>query len=351
MSARLAARLQHSTHVKILSRRFLHSVEAKGNAAVAMQTMTHQSERCHLSETSRSFSTYNPPPNNVYHGEPVYDNIDLAAAHDDMVSQRRNEDSDAVFVVSGASRGMGLQFTKDLLRRTSGTIVACCRKPDQAEELARVADGSSGRVLVLPLDVTDQTSIANMAKEIETTYHGRVDALYNIAGILGDSAGSGPERNIAAMDKSWFKQNLAINTIGPMMVTQALAPMMQAKRGKKYVNSKTAESIVVNMSARVGSIADNQGGLGWHSYRISKAALNMGTRILGHELKRQGVWTVALYPGFTDTDLSKPFQKGVKPDKIFPVDFTVGRMIDVVDSMEAKHSGGLFDWAGQALPF
>merc|ERR1719384_861551 len=107
------------------------------------------------------------------------------------------------------------------------------------------------------------------------------------------------------------------------------------------------------MSARVGSIADNEGGLGWHSYRMSKAALNMGTRTLAHELKRSGIWTIALYPGFTDTAMSLPFQRPGMKEKglVFPVDFTVGRMLDVVESMDDKHSGGLFDWSGIALPF
>merc|ERR1739844_319864 len=120
-----------------------------------------------------------------------------------------------------------------------------------------------------------------------------------------------------------------------MMVTKALTPFLRVSK-KDLTKKVRAESIVVNMSARVGSIGDNIGGLGWHSYRMSKAALNMGTRTLAHELGRGNIWTIALYPGFTDTDMSQPFQMPGMKEKgmVFPVDFTVGRMLDVVEGME-----------------
>lgn len=69
------------------------------------------------------------------------------------------------------------------------------------------------------------------------------------------------------------------------------------------------------------------------------------------ELKRYGIKTIALHPGTTNTDLSKPFQKNVQSNRLFPVDFTSQRLLDIVDSMEESHSGGFFDWSGKALPF
>ena len=132
---------------------------------------------------------------------------------------------------------------------------------------------------------------------------------------------------------------MAVNVIGPTMLTKALAPLLRSK-GRRSVNMKVKSEIggsdtldivlptgrpptvVVNLSARVGSISDNQLG-GWYTYRISKAALNQSTRTLGLELKRQGTWVVALHPGTTDTDLSKPFQRNVQESRLFPVEFTV----------------------------
>merc|ERR1712071_380875 len=260
----------------------------------------------------------------------------------------RNSDPEAVFVVSGSSRGIGLQYCKSLLKRTSGHIVACARDPTTSA-LTELYNTNSDRFHIMELDVTNQNQIDSVASELKSKFD-RIDGLLNVVGILGDGGATtpGPERNMKQLDREWFQQNMEINCIAPIMVSKSMAVLMQTKKGKKVFRPP---SYILNMSARVGSIADNQGGLGWHSYRMSKAALNMGTRVLSHELKRQGTWCISLYPGFTDTDLSKPFQKGMKEGLIFPVDFTVGRMLDVVDGMEEKLSGGLYDWAGQALPF
>ncbi|VEU34968.1 unnamed protein product [Pseudo-nitzschia multistriata] len=84
---------------------------------------------------------------------------------------------------------------------------------------------------------------------------------------------------------------------------------------------------------------------------MSKSALNQATRTLANELKRKSVWCIALHPGTTDTDLSKPFQKNVQKDRLFPVEFTVDSLMNVIDSMEEHNSGGLYDWAGKAIPF
>jgi NAD(P)-dependent dehydrogenase (short-subunit alcohol dehydrogenase family) len=142
------------------------------------------------------------------------------------------------------------------------------------------------------------------------------------------------------------EKTMAINVIGPVMLSKELAPLMKTKRSK----DNRAKSVIANLSARVGSIADNELG-GWYSYRFSKAALNQATRTMAHELKRQGTWSVALHPGTTNTDMSKPFQKNVADGRLFPVDFTATQLLDVIDSMEDVHSGGLYDWAGKALPF
>jgi len=79
--------------------------------------------------------------------------------------------------------------------------------------------------------------------------------------------------------------------------------------------------------------------------------LNQSTKTLGLELKRQGTWIVALHPGTTDTDLSKPFQRNVREGTLFPVEFKVDKLLAVVESMGEQNTGGFYDWAGKALPF
>mmetsp|Transcript_33897 Transcript_33897/g.81114 ORF Transcript_33897/g.81114 Transcript_33897/m.81114 type:complete len:370 (-) Transcript_33897:44-1153(-) len=303
-----------------------------------------------------STAKFDALPNNVYHGVPVYANVDLSSNLPDA-SIIRNADADAVFVIAAASRSMGLEFAKQLIDRTKGRIACCVRDPGSSpaldEYLGTLAPGQRERVQVFKLDVTELGDIEQLEKDLSSSY-GRVDALFNVAGVLGDKKTTpGPEMKLNQLDKHFLEEQMSVNCIGPMMLTKTLAPLLAARKGKsKYLRS-ARESIVVNLSARVASLADNQGPLAWYSYRMSKAALNQGVRTSAHELRRQGTWTVALYPGMTDTDMSKPFQTKAMVEKgmVFPVDFTVGRLLDIVDRMEEKNSGGLYDWAGQAIPF
>eukprot|EP00977_Amphora_coffeiformis_P021345 scaffold9208_cov154-Amphora_coffeaeformis.AAC.4 len=273
-----------------------------------------------------------------------------------MESEKRNQDPEAVFVVTGASRGIGLQFVKALTTKTQGKIVACCRKPEQATQLNEFIGTlpNPSRVEVIPLDLEEQSSIEAFGTRVRNTYN-RVDILLNVAGLLGDSKTTpGPERSLARVDRKWFETSLAINLIGPVMVTQELVPLLgQRRRPRKDNDDGTKDrpaAVVANLSARVGSISDNRIG-GWYSYRISKAGLNQATRTMALELGRQSVWCVALHPGTTDTDLSKPFQANVKKESLFPVDFTVNQLLSVIDSVHAEHSGGLYDWAGKSVSF
>jgi len=268
--------------------------------------------------------------------------------------------------VTGANRGIGLQFVQSLLDRTRGTVVACCRDPEAAADLKRLVAlhpkdaGGGSRVHTVRLDVENQASIEQAGATIRAQFD-RVDLLLNVAGILGDAGKTtpGPERSLDKMDRAWLEKTLAVNLVGPVMLTKELLPLLKQKRPRGRRNSSDDQTssttprppaVVANLSARVGSVSDNQLG-GWYSYRMSKSALNQMTRTLAHELKRHSAWAVALHPGTTDTGLSQPFQANVKKGSLFPVEFTVTQLLDAIDSMEEKHSGGLYDWSGQALSF
>jgi NAD(P)-dependent dehydrogenase (short-subunit alcohol dehydrogenase family) len=209
------------------------------------------------------------------------------------------------------------------------------------------------RIQVVSLDVEDQDSIETAASTIKDKF-GRVDMLLNVAGILGDGKTTpGPERSLSKMDRDWLEKTMAVNLIGPVMLSKELAPLMMQRRKKKKSPEEEEEravAVIANLSARVGSISDNGLG-GWYSYRMSKAALNQATRTMALELKRQATWCVSLHPGTTNTGLSKPFQANVKADKLFPAEFTVGQLLDIIDSMDEENSGGFYDWSGQALSF
>ena len=245
-----------------------------------------------------------------------------------------------LMVVSGASRGLGLAFTQSLLRRTSGTIVAASRSGTSPALEQLVAD-HPGRVLPIACDVTNQEQTRALGARIKSDYAGRkVDLVLNVAGVLHDVGGSGymPERSLASIDADAAMNVLAINALGPVLMTQAVAP--QLSRG----------AIVANLSARVGSIGDNGLG-GWWSYRMSKAALNMATMNMANEMRRRDVYAVSLHPGTTDTDLSVPFQKNVKPEKLFTPEFSTNSMLDVLDKLTPEDSGGFFAYDGSKIVY
>jgi NAD(P)-dependent dehydrogenase (short-subunit alcohol dehydrogenase family) len=306
--------------------------------------------------SSTVFQAPEPPQSK---GEAVYKDINLSSVDKNdqtKESLARNSDPSAVFVVSGASRGIGLQFVKSLLQRTKGTVVALCRSPESSKGLKDaicvMGEQERNRLIVFKLDLEDQSSIDTACADIKSSFD-RVDLLLNVAGILGDGKETpGPERTLLKIDRDWMTKTYDINVVGPVMLSQGLVPLMeQQRRGneKKDLVGRPI-SVIVNLSARVGSISDNGLG-GWYSYRISKSALNQATRTMSHELKRKSIWSIALHPGTTDTDLSKPFQRNVQEGRLFPVDFTVDSLLGVIDSMQEENSGGLYDWAGKAIPF
>ncbi|KAL3926738.1 MAG: hypothetical protein SGBAC_013352 [Bacillariaceae sp.] len=317
-------------------------------STLALPSKSSSSSALRLAST---FQAPEPPKSN---GHAVYNDIEISTTEAEGVA--RNSDADAVFVVSGASRGIGLQFVKTLLARCKGTIVALCRKPEKAQGLndfmMTLSADQQSRIKVLPLDLEDQDSIDSAVENIKSSFD-RVDMLLNVAGLLGDGKDTpGPERSITKIERDWITKTMDINMIGPVMLSQGLAPLMEQRRrrGKSDDSGGRPIAVVANLSARVGSISDNGLG-GWYSYRISKSALNQATRTMAHELKRKSIWCVALHPGTTDTDLSKPFQKNVQGGRLFPVDFTVESLLGVIDSMKEDNSGGLYDWAGKAIPF
>jgi NAD(P)-dependent dehydrogenase (short-subunit alcohol dehydrogenase family) len=260
-------------------------------------------------------------------------------------SVARLADPDAAFVVTGGSQGIGLEFCRALLARSAGTVFALSRTPEQADGLVELAAQYGARLRPVAVDLTSPPSIERAAATIAAATE-RVDVLVNCAGMLHDGSAEGmPERSLAACNADWMHRVYALNAVAPVLLTAALAPLLT-----KPAAGGGRARVVANLSARVGSISDNRLG-GWWGYRMSKAALNMATRNMAIELGRKRVLAIALHPGTTDTGLSKPFQKNVRPEKLFTTAYSVERMLAIIESVEAEHSGNLFAWDGEHVPF
>lgn len=193
--------------------------------------------------------------------------------------------SSTVCVVSTASRGIGLEFAKQLLDTTpsSNSVVGLCRNP--SKELLRLKEQFPERVEIIEVDLESPAAIEQASQTVKERF-GRVDLLLNVAAILGDgkTEGEGPERALSKINPDWLQKSLSINLMGHVLMTQALFPLMIAA-SKNKTTGTPIDPRVVNVSARVGSISDNGLG-GWYSYRMSKAALNQFTKTFSIEAKR-----------------------------------------------------------------
>lgn len=195
-----------------------------------------------------------------------------------------------VALISGANRGIGLEIARQLSRL--GVVAVMGSRDLEGGKRAQASLAGEGlQPDLVALDVTDAASIADAVAETRQR-HGRIDILVNNAGILldGPSSGLGVENVDPALVKRAFETNL----IGPLMLIQAVAPIMRAQ---KYGR-------IVNLSSGLGQLSEM--GAGWPAYRISKTALNALTRMASAELANDGIKVNAMCPGWVKTDMGGP---------------------------------------------
>jgi len=229
-------------------------------------------------------------------------------------------------LVTGANRGLGLELVRQLLA-AGGHVVAACRHPGKATALNTLAGEHPGRLHVLPLDVAEPKTHAELARELPLVLgdDGRLDLLVNNAGLLHSGERFG-HLSLANLDDS-FRTNAA----GPLLLTQALAPRL------------ADGARVANLSSELGSIAATTR-FGTPSYNISKAAQNMATALLAAALKERGIVVVALHPGWVQTDM------GGEGAELETSDAVAG-LLRVIDGLEQGDSGRFLDWRGEAVPW
>ncbi len=230
--------------------------------------------------------------------------------------------TDTAAVVIGASGGFGGAIADAL--QTSGRYGVVHR-------LGRAMAGDAH------LDLEDEASIAAAFARVG---EGPPPTLVFVAtGVLHH--GHDPERSYKAMTAEHLLRDYRVNTVGPALVAKHVLPLMPRDR----------RAVFAALSARVGSIGDNRLG-GWHSYRASKAALNMILRNLAVEMARSHPHAViaGLHPGTVDTGLSQPFQRGVAAEKLFTPAHSADRLLAVLDDLKPVDSGGVFAWDGTRIP-
>jgi len=153
-----------------------------------------------------------------------------------------------------------------------------------------------------------------------------------------------PEKSIKDLSYEKFNKLYAVNTVGPALIAKHFIQKL----------SKDNKSIFAVLSARIGSISDNILG-GWYSYRCSKSALNMLIKNLSIEIRRRNpnLIAVGLHPGTVKSKLSEPFSSASShnSNNIFTADYSVSKMINVLENLTTEDSGKLFAWDGKEIDF
>ena len=232
--------------------------------------------------------------------------------------------------VFGASGAIGRALVELLVLQGCETVHAGARSG---------TDWRSPAVRSFRFDLEDEGSI-------EAATEGMRDAppeLVIVAtGALTLPGGTGPERSYRRLDADAMATAFRLNTIGPALIAKHALPLLPRDR----------RAVFAALSARVGSIDDNRLG-GWHSYRASKAALNMLIRNLAIELARTHPQAVvaALHPGTVDSALSAPFQANLPDGQLTAPDIAAASLLDALVHLAPEDSGGLFDRRGRRIAF
>jgi NAD(P)-dependent dehydrogenase (short-subunit alcohol dehydrogenase family) len=226
-------------------------------------------------------------------------------------------DAPKTVVITGANRGLGLEFAKQY-SAAGWNVIGTARRPDTAKKLHSLG------VHVMQLDVTQQESVDRLARDLEGQ---PIDLLINNAGIF-PMATTVPE-----IDFDDVTRTLDVNTVGPMRVTQALLDNLRKGNSKK----------IINITSNLGSIEANTDGR-FYGYRESKAALNMFTRSLAAELRDEGFTCVVMNPGWVQTDMGGP-NAPLQPQE------SIAGMRAVIDRLTPADSGTFWTHAGQQMPW
>ncbi len=224
-------------------------------------------------------------------------------------------------LVTGANRGLGLEFVRQLLGRGE-RVIAACRHPGRAIELTRLAGEHPGHLTVLPLALPDARSMAELVREIDAL-DVRIGLLINNAGMLvsGERFGS--------IEAKSLHDSFAANAQGPLLLTQALAARL-ADHAK-----------VINLSSGLASIAGADS-LHSPSYSISKAALNMASKLLSIALADRGIVVIALSPGWVQTDM------GGVGATLTPAQ-SITAMLRVIDGLQISDTGAFLAHSGKPI--
>jgi NAD(P)-dependent dehydrogenase (short-subunit alcohol dehydrogenase family) len=227
-------------------------------------------------------------------------------------------------LITGANRGLGLEFTRQYLA-DGYAVIAATRDPGAAHRLRQLERDSKGALTLVEADVADSASVRRAATRVPTA---AIDILINCAGVFGDQ-----RQTIGSIDYREWLRILDVNVLGPMRVSEAFLDRV----------AQSERRLIVTITSGLGSLADNASG-GYIAYRTSKAAVNMAMRTAAIDLRPRGISCVVLNPGWVKTDMGGPNAK-LTPEQ------SVTAMRRVISELGANDSGRFYNYDGREYPW
>ncbi|WP_299408415.1 SDR family oxidoreductase [Acaryochloris sp. IP29b_bin.148] len=218
------------------------------------------------------------------------------------------------YLVTGANRGIGLEYCRQLQQRGDEVIALCRTSSADLDAL--------GVQIKTHVDITSDTSMTDLVQHLDGQ---SIDGVIHNAGIL--------ERvTLEDLDIESIRRQYEVNAIGPLRLTHALLPNLHS--GAK----------VVLMTSRMGSIGDNTSGSSY-GYRMSKVALCMAGKSLAHDLKSKGVAVAILHPGLVQTRMTRFNPQGITPMQ------SVQGLLARIDQLNLDNTGTFWHANGEILPW
>lgn len=218
------------------------------------------------------------------------------------------------YLVTGANRGIGYEYCRQLQLRGDVVIAVCCSASEELKQLGvQVKEG---------IDITSDASVADLVTRLGDR---TIDVLINNAGIL-------KRVTLEELDFDSIREQFEVNALGTLRVTHALLPNL-------HPGSK-----IVLMTSRMGSIGDNTSGSSY-GYRMSKVALSMAGKSLSHDLKSRGIAVAILHPGLVQTRMTNFTASGITPEE------SVKGLLARIDELTLENTGTFWHANGEVLPW
>jgi NAD(P)-dependent dehydrogenase (short-subunit alcohol dehydrogenase family) len=229
-------------------------------------------------------------------------------------------------LITGANRGLGLEFTRQYLER-GARVFAGCRRPAAAQQLQALQTAHPQRLDVVALDVADPASIQAAHATVRAQVDG-LEVLINSAGVYSSRGSDEPAERLGELTFEDALAVLRVNAVAPLLVAQQFLDLLRAGRDAK----------IVCLSSGYGSVSANTGGFPYY-YSASKAALNMLMRSLAADAKPWGITTVLLDPGWVRTDMGGPHAPTTPPE-------AVRAMIRLIEALTPRDNSRFITWKG-----